>query len=60
MSFPDVYRARPPDCGTFWSTAEGVSRMTADTNTLSNNADQRSPRFTTVRELHKHDPSEHW
>ena len=29
-------------------------------NTLSNNAGQRSAAFATIRELHKHDPSEHW
>jgi hypothetical protein len=29
-------------------------------NTLSNNAGQRSPASATVRELHNHDPSEHW
>jgi hypothetical protein len=29
-------------------------------NTLSNNAGQRSPASATVRELHKHHPSEHW
>jgi predicted ATPase len=29
-------------------------------NTLSNNAGPRSPASATVRELHKHHPSEHW
>jgi hypothetical protein len=29
-----------------------------DTNTLSNNAHQRSPAATTVRELREHDPGD--
>jgi hypothetical protein len=28
-------------------------------NTLSNNADRRSPAVATVRELRKHDPGDH-
>jgi len=33
--------------------------MVGQTNTLSNNAGQRSPAPATVRELRKHDPSDH-
>jgi hypothetical protein len=34
--------------------------MAAATNTLSNNAGSPSPASANVRELHRHDPSEHW